>query len=567
MTNPIEAKLAELSPTYQPHIAQSHAIRTSEDPQAIADSIDAKMAAAQALADRHWGEGVAEIEDLMAAMSLYSTGTFDPEVAPVSILYGGLQDERIFELGKRAGAATRSEDDIILSDMSADILEREPDAEEVVVSLDEPAEGITNPIEAKLAELSPTYQPHSSQRYAIRTSEDPQAIADSIDAKMAAAQALADRHWGEGVAEIEDLMAAMSLYSTGTFYPALAPASVLYGGLDDQRIFELGKRAGAATRSEDDIILSALRAAASDSDQTIGDETDNTLTGGPGDDKFYGQAGADTIDGGDGIDTAFYSGSEESYTLNLTQNSITLSDRRTDGDDTDTLVNIEFLSFGVDLLSEPFDMGQLGGLSGLTEDGLESFIELYIAFFNRAPDAIGLNFWGTAFANGATLEQMASLFADQDETSAIYPDGSTNTEFALSVYNNVLGRTPDQSGIDFWVDVLDSGGLSRGQFILEVLRGAKSELKPEEGQAFVDQQLADRAYLENKVDIGAYFSVYRGMSDVENASAAMALFDGSQASVNQAVAAIDGYYEDALDPTNGEFLIQIVGVLDNPFPA
>ena len=47
----------------------------------------------------------------------------------------------------------------------------------------------------------------------------------------------------------------------------------------------------------------------------------------------------------------------------------------------------------------------------------------------------------------------------------------------------------------------------------------------------------------------------------------MEMFDGSQASVNQAVAAIDGYYEDALDPTNGEFLIQIVGVLDNPFPA
>lgn len=55
------------------------------------------------------------------------------------------------------------------------------------------------------------------------------------------------------------------------------------------------------------------------------------------------------------------------------------------------------------------------------------------------------------------------------------------------------------------------------------------------------------------------------MSDVENASAAMALFDGTQGSINQAVAAIDNYYQQALDPTDGEFLMQVVGVLDNPF--
>ncbi|WP_188484241.1 hypothetical protein [Marivita lacus] len=69
------------------------------------------------------------------------------------------------------------------------------------------------------------------------------------------------------------------------------------------------------------------------------------------------------------------------------------------------------------------------------------------------------------------------------------------------------------------------------------------------------------------MDIDAYFAVHRGMSDVGNASAAMALFDGFQASINQAVAAIDGYYQDALDPNNGEFLMQVVGVLDNPFIA
>ncbi|WP_292294638.1 hypothetical protein [Marivita sp.] len=54
------------------------------------------------------------------------------------------------------------------------------------------------------------------------------------------------------------------------------------------------------------------------------------------------------------------------------------------------------------------------------------------------------------------------------------------------------------------------------------------------------------------------------MSDVENASAVMELFDGTEASIDRAVAAIDDDYQQALDPDSGEFLMQVVGVLDNP---
>jgi hypothetical protein len=298
-----------------------------------------------------------------------------------------------------------------------------------------------------------------------------------------------------------------------------------------------------------------------------GTDQGETLSGTSGNDILIGLGGDDLLQGRDGSDTALFSGSQNSYTLRLGSSSTILHDRRLDGNGTDTLVSIEVLDFDTDLLGVPFDLVQFGGLAGMSAIDLESFIELYIAYFNRAPDAVGLNFWGTAFANGTTLEQMATLFVDQEETRATYPQGTTNSNFAESVYNNVLGRTPDQAGIDFWVGALDSNAVSRDQFILEVIRGAKADLKPEEGQAFVDQQLADRAYLENKIDIGAYFSVHLGMSDVTNASTAMALFNGTTASLDAAVSTIDGFYQDAVDPLSGEFLMQVVGVLDNPFGA
>lgn len=316
----------------------------------------------------------------------------------------------------------------------------------------------------------------------------------------------------------------------------------------------------------------------------LGTPGNDQISGGVFTDFLFGYAGNDTLEGGgnndiilggDGIDTAIYSGNQTSYTLTLIspidfvlEDRRSTSDqagRRSDGDARDSLNSLEFLDFNTNLLGAPFDLTAFGGTTHLSEQNLETFIELYIAYFNRAPDAVGLNFWGTAFANGTTVEQIASQFVNQDETRATYPSETSNNEFATLVYNNVLGRTPDQDGIDFWVGALDSNAVSRDQFILEVLRGAKSDLKPEEGQAFVDQQLADRHYLENKVDIGAHFAVHRGMSDADNASAAMALFDGSQGSIDNAVAAIDGYYSDALDPNDGEFLMQLVGVLDAPF--
>mgnify|MGYP000486468995 FL=1 len=55
------------------------------------------------------------------------------------------------------------------------------------------------------------------------------------------------------------------------------------------------------------------------------------------------------------------------------------------------------------------------------------------------------------------------------------------------------------------------------------------------------------------------------MSEVSNAKAAMALYDGSDAGLAAAKNAVDGYYASALNANNGEFLINLVGVMDDPF--
>ena len=294
-------------------------------------------------------------------------------------------------------------------------------------------------------------------------------------------------------------------------------------------------------------------------------DSNGQILGTPEDDFLAGGIGDNTIDGRGGTDTVFYSGSQSAYTLTLSPTGTHLTDRRAESSGTDTQIDIERLDFDKDLLGVPFDLTTFAGLAGVAGDALESFIELYIAYFDRAPDAVGLNFWGTAFAKGSTLQEIATLFIDQDETRLTYPSSLTNEGFATAVYGNVLGRTADQVGFDFWVGALDSNAVGRDQFILGVLEGAKAAPPVDATPEFVAQQLADRSYLANKTDIGAYFAVHRGMSNLENASNALTIFDGSQTSIDDAVTAIDGFHTAALDGTTGEFLMPLVGILENPF--
>jgi hypothetical protein len=148
---------------------------------------------------------------------------------------------------------------------------------------------------------------------------------------------------------------------------------------------------------------------------------------------------------------------------------------------------------------------------------------------------------------------------------AAYPPGTSNLDFATIVYNNVLGRTPDEDGLTFWVDALDSGMVTRDRFILEVLKGANGPAQPERGPDFVAQQEADRLYLETKTDIGAYFAVHLGMSDVDNARTVMDSFDGALFTEADARAQADFYYQFATGGITGEFLMPLVGVLTDDF--
>lgn len=88
-------------------------------------------------------------------------------------------------------------------------------------------------------------------------------------------------------------------------------------------------------------------------------------------------------------------------------------------------------------------------------------LRLYRAFFDREPDAGGAIYWIGQTRNGVTPDDLAYGFAQSTEFALKYGTLS-NTDFLNLIYQNMLGRTPDQGGFDYWLGQMSSGLTQHG---------------------------------------------------------------------------------------------------------
>lgn len=396
-----------------------------------------------------------------------------------------------------------------------------------------PASSVFDTATAMDQDLESGSTPTSKNGFAFKVAPEFDALSGMITATYSGIVSLA------GSPAVGDLFTTMTVDFTGLFGGGLLGELVWNSDIDTMRV------------PGDLVPLSGIMLAGPD---------DDLLFGTSGDDVLQGFGGADVLDGGDGFDTALYQQPQNVFTLRLGA-TVEIEDR-TGVEGTDTLARIETLDFG----GETFDLLRYDSVAKLSAAEFSTFTEMYIAYFNRAPDAVGLMFWANAYATGTSLEEIAGFFSTSAEAQALYPSDVSGGAFVETIYLNVLGRASDPSGAAFWSGVLDNGSVSQSEFVLAVLRGARADPPVGASADFLSQQQADVAFLDNKVDIGVYFSAILGMSDLGNATSVMALYDGSVSSVAVAKMAADVDFEVAQGTdSDGSFLIQLVGVVDDPF--
>lgn len=176
--------------------------------------------------------------------------------------------------------------------------------------------------------------------------------------------------------------------------------------------------------------------------------TIENASGGSGNDTLLGNSANNSLDGGAGLDRAYYSGNRSGFTVTSSGGNFIVQDN-SGGNGTDTLVNLERLYF-----SDKSVALDISGNAGQT-------YRLYQAAFDRQPDPGGLSYWINSMDGGNTLQQVAGGFIGSAEFRTLYGANPSTDQFITKLYNNVLHRTPEQAGYDWWVNAVASGSWTR----------------------------------------------------------------------------------------------------------
>jgi hypothetical protein len=101
--------------------------------------------------------------------------------------------------------------------------------------------------------------------------------------------------------------------------------------------------------------------------------------------------------------------------------------------------------------------GTLAGAVGGIANSDEAFIRgLYTSVLGRAPDAGGLTHWGNLLHSGMTRTEVEGLIRSSGEAQA------ANQAYVSQLYQTLLGREPDASGLATWTGAMQQG-MSRAE--------------------------------------------------------------------------------------------------------
>lgn len=143
---------------------------------------------------------------------------------------------------------------------------------------------------------------------------------------------------------------------------------------------------------------------------------------------------------------------------------------------------------------------------------------LYISYFGRPADPIGLINFETALANAGAptdlsqlcpaaagnpaIEALLASFGTSAESQKLYGSvsgtGGNVQDFVKAVFQNVFNRAPQSAGLVYWSNAIASGSLSQGDAALSIMTAALSN---NTAQGQLDAQL-----IRNRISVAGYFT-------------------------------------------------------------
>lgn len=128
---------------------------------------------------------------------------------------------------------------------------------------------------------------------------------------------------------------------------------------------------------------------------------------------------------------------------------------------------------------------------------------LYVSYFGRPADFVGLQYWTGTDTIVGSLEQLAHSFYNSAEGKKYFPvDPATNqidvTASINAIYANMFARVPETAGFDYWYNEIASGKINLAEAAVAIYRGAQGK---------------DALMIENKIAAATQFTDQVAASD------------------------------------------------------
>ena len=133
----------------------------------------------------------------------------------------------------------------------------------------------------------------------------------------------------------------------------------------------------------------------------------------------------------------------------------------------ENITNIKTLEFSDKSLEVKEDIIDVFNLIEGKDHITGKIYRLYNAAFARFPDKIGLDYWISKNKLGIdSYRNIASSFILSEEYISLYGLDSSNEQYISNLYENILERSPDSIGYNYWLNQINSGLENRSELLM-----------------------------------------------------------------------------------------------------
>ncbi|GAA5236438.1 DUF4214 domain-containing protein [Verticiella sediminum] len=146
------------------------------------------------------------------------------------------------------------------------------------------------------------------------------------------------------------------------------------------------------------------------------------------------------------------------------------------------------------------------------EEAREEVAGLFLAYMGRAPEYQAMSYYvgrlqtlaaeqgdGDDALDHAYLALSAEIYVSAQANGEIPSEvNSTNNEYVTWIYENVLGRAPDEEGLEYWVTQLDNGTFGREDLLAVIIRSVQDQ----------DPGSRDAMFFSNRLEVALEFAKF-----------------------------------------------------------